>query len=165
VGRLHGCLRYGAAGFVGFLFLLSGCAGVGKQLEPPRAQLANVTVEGVSGLEAVLEVELRLFNTNEVAIEIHGIECELEINDRRLASGVSRTETRIPPFGTVIMPITLYSSVLDMVRRVMELPGRETMDYRLTGKLHLQNTPLFQPSIPFRSTGEISFPRPEEGSR
>lgn len=159
-----GYLISGCGGILAILLLLSGCAGLGKTLEPPRAQLANISVREVRGFEAVLEVELRLFNTNDVAIGIRGIDCELEINDKRLASGVSKTETEVPPYGTATIPITLYSSVLDMVRRVMELPGREMVEYKLTGKLHLQEGSLLNATIPFQSTGEISMPKPSAGS-
>lgn len=163
-GTKRGLLPGGVRVFA-VAILLWGCAGLGKRVEPPRAQLANITVQEVRGFEAVLEVELRLFNSNDVPMEIQGIDCELEINDKRLASGVSKTETKVPAYGTATIPITLYSSVLDVVRRVMELPGRENVDYKLTGNLHLRETTFLYPSIPFRAAGEISLPGTPPSSR
>ena len=37
--------------------LLSGCAGVGQQLDPPRVSLANIKVLEVTGLETAFEME------------------------------------------------------------------------------------------------------------
>ena len=93
-------------------FSLTGCAGVGKTLEPPRVTLANIQVEEVKAFETIFQIELRVFNTNDIPIEIKGIDCELEINGRKFASCVSKVVKEIPSYGTDTVPITLYSSVL-----------------------------------------------------
>ncbi len=58
-----------------FVFL-TGCAGVGKQLDPPRISLANIRVQGVSGLETVFQIQMRVFNTNDIDLKVKGIEAE-----------------------------------------------------------------------------------------
>jgi LEA14-like dessication related protein len=55
---------------------IGGCAGVGKQLDPPRISLANIRVLGVSGLETVFQIQMRVFNTNDVDLKVKGIEHE-----------------------------------------------------------------------------------------
>ena len=59
---------------------LSGCAGVGKQLDPPRVSLANIRVEEVTGLETAFQIQMRVFNANDVALNVKGIKVELEVN-------------------------------------------------------------------------------------
>ena len=60
-----------AAGFM--LAFIAACAGVGKRLEPPRVKLANIRPESFNVLETVFDVQLRVFNTNETAIQIRGV--------------------------------------------------------------------------------------------
>ena len=138
------------------LFLL-GCAGVGKRLEPPRVTLANIRVEEVKAFETVFQIELRVFNTNEVPITIKGVDCDLELNGRKFASGVSKVEKEIPSYGTDTLPIKLYSSVLDIFRGVLGLPSKETLTYMLKGRVRLGGGPLVPSVVPFKSEGELSL--------
>jgi LEA14-like dessication related protein len=136
---------------------LSGCSGIGKTLEPPRVTLANIQVEEVKAFETVFEIELRVFNTNDIPIEIKGIDCELEINGRKFASGVSKVEKEIPSYGTDTVPITLYSSVLEMVRGFLNLPDKEKLLYKISGRVRLGGGPLVPSTVPFKSEGEFSL--------
>ncbi len=136
---------------------LSGCAGFGKTLEPPRVRLANIQVQEVKAFETIFQIDLRLFNTNDIPIEIKGIECELELNGRKFGSGVSKVEKEIPSYGTDTVPITLYSSVLDMVRGVLNLPGKEKLQYKVSGHVRLSGGPLVPSVVPFKSEGEFAL--------
>jgi len=139
------------------MLTLSVCAGPGKRLEPPRIKLANIKVQELKAFEAAFLIELRVFNTNDVPIEITGMDCELELNERHFASGVSSTKTEIPSYGTGTLPVVLYSSVLDIVKSVLGLPNKEKLKYKLTGKVRLGGGVLVPPVIPFKSDGELSL--------
>ena len=136
------------------LLVFSGCAGLGKRLEPPRITLANIKVQKVKVFESVFEIEIRLFNTNEVALDIKGIECDIELNGRRFATGVSNAQIKIPPYETALIPVTVYSSVLDVVMGLQGLSKTEKIEYKITGSLRLgQGTT--SSVIPFKSSGEL----------
>lgn len=155
---MHGSMKGFCLGFLSIVvFVSAGCAGLGKRLEPPRAHVANIQVQEVRGLETVFQIELRLFNTNDVPIDIKGLECELEINDRHFASGLSDKPTKIPPYGTGIIPVVLYSSVLDMLKGVWELQDKQRLAYKMRGRLHLGSGSLVPSAIPFESDGELSL--------
>lgn len=77
---------------VAALLVVSGCAGFGQRLETPRVNLIHIRVQEVRFLETILEVQLRVFNTNDVALKIKGIECELELNGQPFAVGVSKAD-------------------------------------------------------------------------
>lgn len=144
------------------LLMFSGCAGLGKRLEPPRITLANIKVQKVKVFESVFEIEIRLFNTNEVAFEIKGIDCELELNGRRFATGVSNAQIKIPPYETALIPVTVYSSVLDVVMGLPGLSKTEELEYKITGSLRLDQGTMSS-VIPFKSSGKLplgglSFP-------
>ena len=137
---------------------LSGCAGFGTRLEPPRINIANIQVQEIKAFEAIFQIELRVINTNDIPLEIKGLNCDLELNGKRFASGVSNIEKKIPPFGTDILPITVYSSVLGMARGVLSLHGKEKLKYGLNGRLRLGGNSMMMPSaIPFKSSGEMTL--------
>ena len=137
-----------------------GCAGVGKRLEPPRIKLTHIEVQEIKVFETVFQVELRAFNTNDVAIEIKGLDCEVELNDKHFASGVSNTKITVPPYDTATIPVTVYSSVLDLVQGLLGSGKKETMKYRLKGRIHLGGGVGVPSALPFESEGELSLPEP-----
>jgi LEA14-like dessication related protein len=140
-----------------FLLTMVGCAGVGQRLEPPRVKLANIRVQEFTVFETVFDVRLRIFNTNETALKIKGIECDLKINDRPFAIGVSDTQTEIPPYGTEVLAIRVYSSVWEILKSVHGLQKTEQLNYNLEGKLRL-GVGSFPSTLTFESEGNISLP-------
>jgi LEA14-like dessication related protein len=137
------------------LFLPFGCAGLGKSLEPPRITLSNVQFEEPKGLETVLQIELRVFNTNDVPIKVKGLDCDLELNGERFAEGVSSVDKEIPAFGTTTVPVTLYSSVVDLFRGIVGLQKTERLKFGVSGRLHLEGGFLVPPVIPFKAEEEL----------
>lgn len=136
------------------LFVLSGCAGFGKRLESPRITLANIKVQETKILETVFQIEIRVFNTNEVALEIKGIECDIELNGKHFATGVSKTETTIPSYETALITMTMYSSILDIVMGLKGLSNTVKLKYNIAGKLRLGKGAV-PTVIPFKSHGEL----------
>lgn len=137
--------------------LLAGCAGLGRPLEQPRINLADIRVEDMAGLETAFVVQLRVFNTNETDLKVSGIECDLDINEQRFATGVSKTDVTIPSYGSEIVSVTLYTSVLSMVRSMMGLPEHQKLSYRLKGKLRIHTESMLLPTLPFKSEGQLSL--------
>ena len=139
------------------LFLLTGCAGLGKTLEPPRINLSNVQFQESKALETVLQIELRVFNTNDVPIRVKGLDCDLELNGKRFATGVSSVETEIPALGTTTVPVTLYSSVVDIFRGIMGLQKKEKLKFGVSGRLHLEGGFLIPTTVPFKAEEELAL--------
>ena len=138
-------------------FLLAGCAGLGKPLEPPRVSLADIRVEDFSGFETVFQIQLRVINTNDVDLKVKGIEAELEINGQSFATGVSNTPVKIPSFGTELVTVAVYSSVINMFKSVYGLHESEELKYRLNGKLRVAGDSTFATTLPFESAGVVTF--------
>ena len=139
------------------LFLLTGCAGLGKTLEPPRINLSNVRFQESKALETVLQIELRVFNTNDVPIKVKGLDCDLELNGKSFAKGVSSVDKEIPAFGTTIVPVTLYSSVVDIFRGIMGLHKKEKLKFGVSGRLHLEGGFLIPSTFPFKAEEELAL--------
>ncbi len=136
------------------LLIFSGCAGWGKRLETPRITLSNFNVQEIKIFESVFTIEIRIFNTNEVPLEIKGLNCDLELNGKRLATGVANVKINIPSYETALIPMTLYSSVLDVVTVLRGLAKTEKLEYKLTGHLRLGKGAM-PSTIPIKSIGEL----------
>ena len=140
---------------------IAGCAGIGKQLEPPRVSLANIRAEEISGLETAFEVQMRVFNANDVSLTVTGIKAELDINGQPFATGVSNAPVEIPSYGTELVTVTVYSSVIKMFKSVYGLKGSEELKYRLNGKISVSAGNNMMPtSLPFESEGQVSLKPP-----
>jgi LEA14-like dessication related protein len=137
--------------------LLGNCARLGKQLEPPRISLAGIQPLQFTGLEAVFQIQLRIFNTNDVGLEVKGIEADLEINGQMFATGVAKAEVKIPAFETSLVPVTIYSSVLDIVKGIHGLQNAEQLKYRLKGKLRVGGQNMISTTLPFESEGQVTL--------
>ena len=144
-----------AAAFM--LAFMAACAGVGKRLEPPSVKLADIRLEALNVLEAVFDVKMRVFNTNDTALQIRGIECKIDLNGKEFAIGVSESEVEVPSYGTALLPLQVYSSVFDIIKNAAGLPSKNQLDYRIKGKLRLGGS-AFPSILPFESQGHISLP-------
>ena len=136
---------------------LAGCAGVGKQLDPPRISLANIRVQEVTGLETAFQIQMRVFNANDVDLKVKGIKAELEINGQPFATGVSNTPAEIPSYGTELVTITVYSSVIKMFKSIYGLKESEALKYRLNGKLRVTAGNMLPTTLPFESEGQVTL--------
>lgn len=139
------------------ILIIAGCAGVGTQLDPPRISLANIQVQEVTGLETAFQIQLRVFNANDVDLNVKGIKAELEINEQTFATGVSNTPVDIPSYGTELVTITVYSSVIKMFRSVYGLKDSEELRYRLNGKLRVAGNNMLPTTLPFESEGQVTL--------
>lgn len=139
------------------LFTMAGCAGVGKRLEPPRVKLANIRPESFNVLETVFVVHLRVFNTNDTALTIKGVESEIEINGKPFAFGVSKSDVEVAAFATELLTMHVYSSVIDIIKSAAGLHNEEQLHYRIKGKIRL-GAGAFPGVLPFESEGNISLP-------
>ena len=133
-----------------------GCAGLGKPLEAPQVHLADIRLHEMKAFESIFEIQLRVINANDIPMVINGISCDLDINEQRFASGVSNQRVEIPSYGTEIVSMVVYSSVLDIIRGVLSLQNRESLTYRLKGKVRLDAGALSPSVLPFSAEGELS---------
>lgn len=146
------------------LLCLSGCAGIYGLKEDPKISIADIRIQEVKALEGIFLIKLRILNPNEVALDLHGINCDLEINHHHFASGVGDSNQTVPAYGSAIVPVEVYASVLDLISSVADLmhsagkiPSKdEPLPYTLQGTVRV-GIHGFSKEIPFKSTGEISL--------
>ena len=144
------------------LLCLAACAGLGARPSPPRVSLADIRVQEIKLFETVFQVQMRVFNTSDSALAIEGIEADLDLNGKPFARGVGRSRITIPPFGTELVTLDVYSSAMNMVALLLEAmkerrTSQDTLDrfgYRLQGRLHLGRTGRIS-ALPFASEGNL----------
>jgi len=139
------------------ILTLAGCAGIGKSLETPRVSLSNIQVQDSKGMETVFLVQLRVTNPNDVELDIKGVECDLAINGKPFAYGISNTQVKVPAFGSETIPVTVYSSVLDIIKGLFGLQQREDLSYQVKGKVRMAGGGLMPSTLPFDSQGTVSI--------
>lgn len=146
------------------LIILDGCAGFGRRMESPEIALANISLQEARAFETTFELDLRVFNANDVPLEIKGVECELEINGNKLAKGVSATQTIVPAFGTELVKMVVYSSMLgmvtsmlDMIRNAQSNQITRKLNYKITGRLSIKGDSTVPMRLPFKSQGELNL--------
>ena len=93
----------------------------------------------------------------EVDLDIKGVECDLEINGKPFAYGISNAQVQVPAFGSETIPVQVYSSVLDIVRGLFGLPQREDLSYRAKGRVRMEGGGLMPSALPFDSQGTVSI--------
>jgi LEA14-like dessication related protein len=139
------------------LLATAGCASLAS-LEAPEVRVTSLQMlESAPGsLEQRFAVGLRLTNPNNRAIDVDGLDFELELNGNRLARGVSDNAFELPRLGEAETLVVVTTSLFDVLRQALDLAGRSdaAMDYRVRGRLHLGSG--FVRSIPFDHEGRIS---------
>jgi LEA14-like dessication related protein len=149
---------------IGCLALLGGCAGVYGLRDEPRISIADIRVVDAKPMETVFLVQLRILNPNDIPLDLHGIQCDLEIDGRNFASGIAASDQVVPAHGTATVPVHLYASVFDMISSVVDLiratdPSRakdKAFSYTLRGTVGI-GIQRSRKQIPFTSSGELSL--------
>jgi LEA14-like dessication related protein len=144
------------------IVLVSSCAGLGPGMEPPGVNLARISVQEVRPLETVFLLDLRVHNTNDAPLPIGGVDCDLEVDGRHLATGVSDTDTTVPALSSKTVRMAVYASSLGMAGVILDRmrgpdqngTGRK-LGYTLRGRLHLEGTGPVA-TVPFSVTGNLA---------
>ena len=135
---------------------LAACAGLGGIRETPRVSLVSIEPLELGLLEQRYRLGLRILNPNAVELPLTGLSYSLEINGREFAYGVSRQAVTIPALGEAMLEVDVISSLLDVLQQLQTLDdaARESLDYRLTGKINLASNTL---RLPFDYSGSLSW--------
>lgn len=116
---------------------LNACALLAPR-DPLNVQVAGIQPLPGEGLELRLLVKLRLQNPNDAAVDYDGVALSLEVNDRRLASGVSDQQGAVPRYGETLLSVPVTISALSVARQALGLAENADLDalpYVLRGKL------------------------------
>ena len=136
---------------------LGGC------MNPLQHDPLSVTVAGVEplqgeGLELRLAVRVRIQNPNDAPVEYTGAALSVDLNGRKLASGVSNAVGTVPRYGETVLTIPVTVSAFNMARQVIGFAtdtDNRQINYRVRGKL---GGGVFG-TRRFESEGEFALPK------
>jgi LEA14-like dessication related protein len=144
------------------LLPLAGCATMSPSLEAPRINLVDLRPQPAKGLETAFDLQLRLINPNDVALKIKGIDCRLELNEATIVSGVSNRAVELPALGTIVYPVTAYSSASNFIFLFLRLvasgnrsPDDLELNYSLQGRVFLADGVPGLNRLSFKSEGDL----------
>ena len=131
-------------------FVLTGCASVLHQTEPPEVLVTDVKPLDSTIFEQHLQVDLRVRNPNDFDLQVTGLDFTLDLNGKRLARGLTSQTLTIPRLGDAVMAVKTSTSTMDVVRQLFNLGQDQNVSYHLKGVLHLQGSRL-----PFEQEGVL----------
>lgn len=134
--------------------VLLACAALDPRLEAPSVYVTALSLGESTLLEQRYTLRLRLQNPNQQTLSIEGLSFELELNGQPFAEGVSAEPLELPGFGEKELVVSASSHLGRVVEQLMGLmdEGRQSLDYRLRGKLALQG---WVGRLPFEREGSI----------
>ena len=149
-----------------FLFLcqagcFSACASLHGVRESPKISVADIQLQEAGLLENAFLLQLRVLNPNAVAIDLKAVTCNLTQDGKPFARGVADSNERIEPYSSTIVPVSVYSSVVDMagaMARVLQagVLREDPARYALEGTAIL-DVHGFELEKDFTSKGEFSW--------
>jgi len=151
--------------------LLSGCPSTQSlpwaSKEDLQIALSDIELQEIKALETIFLLKLRIVNPNDTPMEIRSLKCALKINGEPFASGISDESQSVPPFGTISVPVVVYTSKFAIVGSVIEILQKdvqqyddgpeEPLNYELNGQLHLGQDG--KEVFPYQVTGKIVLNR------
>ena len=139
------------------LVCLTACATVPSDIEPPKISLANIAPKDVAVFEQRFDVQLRIQNPNNQELEINGLRCDIELNDKEFGNGMSGQKVTIPRFGSEVVNVEVITSIGSFLRQFQEFnkSGVGKVRYRLKGTAFVEAPSSFK--LPFDEKGEFDL--------
>ena len=134
---------------------LAGCAWL-QRTDPPQVTLVGVEPLTSQGLEARMQLKLRVLNPNDTPIDYNGIYIQLDLLDKSFASGVSNQSGTVPAFGETVITVPVSVSVLGVARQAMSLVGGKSVG-RITYAMHGKLNSTTSGALRFNSQGELNL--------
>lgn len=115
----------------------AGCAAIGP-MQAPRVAVVGLEPLAGEGFEMRFTVRLRVQNPNSRALAYDGLSLELDVNGRRLATGVTPAKGTIAPWSEAVLAVPVTVSAVAAVRQLLGLVDgvpRGELPYAVRGRL------------------------------
>ena len=137
--------------------LVAACATVPSDIEPPKITIANIAPKDIAVFEQRFDVQLRIQNPNNQELEINGLRCDIELNDKEFGNGMSGQKVKIPRFGSEVMNVEVITGLGSFFRQFQEFNKSAVgkVRYRLKGTAFVEAPSSFK--LPFDEKGEFDL--------
>jgi LEA14-like dessication related protein len=142
------------------LFLLlgmpwfAGCAALPK-FEAPKLSVVALKMQGGDIFSQRLQVRLRVFNPNSIALPISGIAYRIEINDAEIGNGSTAAPFTVPAMGEMEFDMQITANLAGALAKLLSRQKSEELAYRLVGDVSLSSG--FLRRIPFDERGNVKL--------
>jgi len=136
--------------------LLVACAGLSKELDPPKVSIENFRSIPSEGSGPRFEVDLRIQNPNATALDIAGISYDIALQGIELISGVSNQVPLIEGYAEEVVTLQSGLNMIQLIRFFARLGGGQqsldALEYRVTAKIDFKG---FMPTQRIEESGVI----------
>jgi LEA14-like dessication related protein len=137
--------------------LSAGCAtlGHGVKVLPPEVRIADLEMLESTVFEQRFRVTLRVGNPNDFELPLDGVRFALALNEQPFARGFTAHGVTVPRLGEATLTVDASTSTLDLIRQVLNAPGREKLTYALDGTVFLKGGARRE--VPFEQAGMLEL--------
>ena len=132
---------------------LSSCSTINAI--PPEINLMRVDVQDATLSHVNLIAELRVFNPNEKAVTIQGVDYTLHLEGIKVFSGRSNVSRTIDPQEYGLLSLRLSSAYWDIIQLLNKLPNKTDVAFSMQGSIRLGGSSMFAQRFSFDKEGVI----------
>lgn len=136
-----------------FVFPLFSCSTINAI--PPEINLMRVDVQDATLSHVNLIAELRVFNPNEKAVTIQGVDYTLHLEGIKVFSGRSNVSQTVAPQEYGLLSLRLSSAYWDIIQLLNKLPNKTDVAFSMQGSIRLGESSMFAQRFSFDKEGVI----------
>ena len=122
---------------------------------PPEVNLMRLDVQDVTLSHVNLLADLRVFNPNEKALTIQGVDYTLHLEGIRVFSGKSNLSQTIAPQEYGHVTLRLSSAYWDIMHLLNKLPNASDVAFSMAGSIRVGGSRIFAQRFSFAKEGVI----------
>ena len=130
--------------------VLGGCAA----LQPPRVDVLQARLSNVGLLDQQLQVQLCISNPNARELTFSHVTFNVDVGDKRLASGVNDSPVTLPPLQSVALPFSVATTTRNLGVQLESIFSTGTIPYTVSGRIVLRDFSLI--GIPYSVAGRVT---------
>ncbi|PLW69516.1 LEA type 2 family protein [Pseudohalioglobus lutimaris] len=142
--------------FLFALLLLSACASLQPEIDPPKVSLESFNALPSEGGAPRFEIKLRIANPNKQAFDIAGISYSVELQGQELISGVTNEVPVLEAYSEEVVTLEAGLQLFQLLRLLtgLGMQPTDTLEYRFMGKIDFKG---FVPTQRVEETGTINL--------
>jgi len=139
--------------FLSFLIPLSSCSTINAI--PPEINLMKVDIQDVTLSHVNLLADVRVFNPNENAVTIQGVNYTLHLEGIKVFSGRNNLSRTIEPRKYGLITLRLSSAYWDIIQLLNTLPNKSEVAFSMQGTIRVGGSKIFAQRFSFDKQGVI----------
>ena len=136
-----------------FVIPLSACSTINAV--PPEVNLMRVDVQDVTLSHVNLLADVRVFNPNEKALTIQGVDYTLHLEGIKVFSGKSNLSQTIAGQEYGHLTLRLSSAYWDIIQLFNKLPNKSDVQFSMQGSIRVGGSRMFAQRFSFDKQGVI----------